>query len=104
MVETSGRGKGALRLPPSPPFFYGSGTTEVPFGDGVLCVGGPLRRLAPPLIVDGLGRQSLWLDLDGHPQDEITAGSTWHFQGWFRDPAAAGTGFTTTNGLRLTRC
>ena len=33
---------------------------------------------------------------------QITAGSTWNFQAWFRDPAAGGAFFDLSDGLCLT--
>jgi hypothetical protein len=33
---------------------------------------------------------------------QITAGSTWHFQAWFRDPGAGGAFFDLSNGLTIT--
>ena len=33
---------------------------------------------------------------------QITAGSTWHFSTWFRDPAAGGAFFDLSNGLTVT--
>jgi hypothetical protein len=33
---------------------------------------------------------------------QITAGSTWNFQAWFRDPAAGGAFFNLSDGLNLT--
>ena len=38
------------------------------------------------------------------PDAEITAGSTWFFQFWFRDPAAGGAFFNLSNGLRAKFC
>ena len=33
---------------------------------------------------------------------QLTAGSTWNFQAWFRDPAAGGTAFNLSDGVELT--
>ena len=34
----------------------------------------------------------------------ITAGSSWNFQAWFRDPAANGATFNLSDGLHVTFC
>ena len=36
------------------------------------------------------------------PATQITAGSTWNFQNWFRDPAAGGAFFNLSDGLEIT--
>jgi hypothetical protein len=35
---------------------------------------------------------------------QITAGSTWNFQFWFRDPVAGGASFNLSDGLEVTFC
>jgi len=35
---------------------------------------------------------------------QITSGSTWNFQAWYRDPAAGGAMFNTSDALRATFC
>jgi FG-GAP repeat len=85
-------------------FFFGPGTGQVPFGDGFLCITGPLQRL-PPAQADAGGLLSS--DLWGHGVAEawISAGSTWNFQLWYRDPfGPGGTGFNASNALSLTFC
>lgn len=96
-------------------FFYGAAQTEIPFGDGFLCVaagppgGSPgLFRLNPPITLDGLGQASLLLDFESPPAGsgpgEILPGSTWNFQCWYRDPAAGGAGFNLSDALSATFC
>jgi hypothetical protein len=36
--------------------------------------------------------------------EQITAGSTWYFQFWFRDPAAGARNVNLSNGLAATFC
>jgi hypothetical protein len=91
-------------LPPfkSALFFYGPSTTQTPLGDGFLCVTGSLFRL-PAGQSDASGVITRALELDAFPAGsgagEITSGSTWHFQCWYRD----GLGVTNlTNGLSIT--
>ena len=78
-------------------FFYGLNQNSVPLGNGIRCIGpGNYRVLAPVPVVDsgsGLGFMSTMVDLTNPPQatGTITAGSTWNFQGWFRDSAVGST-------------
>ncbi len=78
-------------------FFYGLNQNSVPLGNGIRCIGPGNYRVLPPVsVVDsgsGLGFMSTMVDLFNPPQASgtITAGSTWNFQGWFRDSAAGST-------------
>ena len=99
-----------LRCSGAPPFqngifFYGPQETAVLFGDGVLCVTGGLLRF-PTVTVDGLGAAAYGLDITDPPQasGQITAGSTWYFQFWYRDPAGGGSGFNLSDALAATFC
>lgn len=86
-------------------FFYGSGQAQTPFGQGWLCLGGTIQRLAPPVILSAAGDGELFLDLVGTPpSDEIDAGETWNFQFWYRDPAGGGALFNLSDGLTITIC
>ncbi len=89
-------------------FFYGVDATQVPFGDGFLCVQPGVYRLNPPLTPDGSGDASRHVDFTVPPTDsgpgEIVVGSTWRFQFWYRDPAAGGAGFNLSDGLAATFC
>jgi len=91
---------------PSQPglFFYGSGRDATPFGNGTLCVAGPHYRLRPAQNLSTLGSASHLIDFGSAPAGSgtgmITAGSTWNFQFWYRDPA--GGAFNLSNGLELT--
>jgi len=84
-------------------FYYGSTQIEVPFGDGFRCVGGSIARLNPPQPSDGFGDSWRWVDFTQPPANagpnQITPGSTWYFQFWYRDPAGGGSGFNLSNGL-----
>ncbi len=81
-------------------FFYSAGPDEIPFGpNGYLCVAQPLIRLS----IRNSGPAGILvepLDLNNLPQawGEITAGSTWYFQSWFRDPIS---GADTSDGLSV---
>ena len=105
-----------LRASSCPPnefgiFFYGAEKTDLPFGNGHLCVAGGgvgLFRLSPPLQVSGSGDAARALDYDSPPMQsgagKVTAGSTWNFQFWFRDPAAGGAAYDTSDALSVLFC
>ena len=79
----------------------GAGTDSTPYGNGTLCVGGPLFRFSPGLIGAG--------GIAGQPVDyttlpaagAITVGSTWRFQFHYRDHAGGGAFFNLTEGLEI---
>jgi len=83
-------------------FFYGLSQIEVPFGDGYRCVGGQLFRLGVA-VADATGSATMPVDFADPPaqEGEITAGSTWNFQYWYRDPITLN-GFNLTNALNAT--
>jgi len=88
-------------------FYYGPNAAQIAFGDGFRCVTGNAFRLFPPSLGDAQGRISHALDMTNPPGGPgagglITAGSTWRFQGWYRDPAAMASGFNLSDGLAVT--
>ncbi|HEV8114301.1 MAG TPA: beta-propeller fold lactonase family protein [Planctomycetota bacterium] len=100
-----------LEVSGSPPlkggfFFYGNAQAQVPFGDGVRCVGGTLGRLRPVTLSDGTGHNSRHLDFTVPPASsgpaQIVAGSTWYFTYWYRDPfGPLGSGTNLSDGLAV---
>jgi len=86
-------------------FFYGPAETAQFFGNGLLCVTGGAVRL-PVVAIDGLGAASHALDVTSPPQTsgQVTAGSTWYFQFWYRDPAGGGANFNLSDALGATFC
>ena len=76
---------------------------QIPFGDGILCVGGPLLRLYAKLASGGSAQAPAAGDLSisqrsaglGHP---IAAGTARYYQVWYRDGAA---GFCTPNSFNV---
>ena len=86
-------------------FFYAPNQTQVPFGDGYRCAGGGIHRLS-------ITSTTIWgdarfpLDISSPPSaaGQITDGSSWNFQFWFRDPAAQNTGHNLTDGLNVSFC
>jgi hypothetical protein len=67
--------------------------TAVPFGDGLRCVGGSLKRLFIKNAINGaaIAPQSGDLSVSARAAvlgDTITAGSTRYFYTYYRDPSA----------------
>jgi hypothetical protein len=95
-------------VPPFHPgvFFFGAYATQIPFGEGYLCVTGQQRRLRPLVTVDALGRGSLALDFTDPlaPEAVIAVGSQWNFQYWYRDPQTVGHGFNLSDALAVSFC
>ena len=85
-------------------FFYGVSQTQVPFGDGFKCVANPVFRLH--VTATGAGTVGFPIDYGNPPGPaaQITPGSTWNFQFWYRDPAAGASGHNLSDGLELLFC
>ncbi|MCB9914516.1 MAG: FG-GAP repeat protein [Planctomycetes bacterium] len=90
-------------------FFQGATTTQLVFGDGLLCANQPIVRLTPAAVQADAGGNALFDPCLGAP-DLATAGHvqpgsgvTRHYQFWYRDPAGpCGGGFNLTNGWTIT--
>ncbi len=104
-----------LRIWDAPPgasglFFYGDSRHPVPFGDGVLCVGGAsgVFRLGNPATVGNGGALSKHIDFTVGPAgtgaSAVIPGSLWTFQFWYRDGAAGGAGFNASSALEVSFC
>ena len=91
------------QMPVSVPalLFHGDAPNAIPFGDGLLCAGGSTVRYGA-MITDGIGNASFGPGLAG--QGTWTAGSTFYFQIWYRDPVGSPCGqvFNLSNGVALT--
>ncbi len=87
-------------------FFYGGERFRVPMADGYLCISphNPgLFRLFPVVPIDATGSARRALDIASlTASGQITPGSTWHFQFWFRDWAAGGTGSNLSDAIEVT--
>jgi len=86
-------------------FIYGPGQTQSAVGNGFLCVT-PFFRL-PIKPIDPFGSIFDTLDfgnLPGGGAGQITAGSTWNFQLWYRDPMGGGAGYNFTDAIEVTFC
>ena len=89
-------------------FYYGAGSTEVPFGHGYRCVsagGVGLFRIPPAQQFDAFGDAEISSFLDQGPANAglgaITPGSTWYFQFWYRDPVMGPPGFNLSSALAV---
>lgn len=85
-------------------FYYGATQGQVAFGNGFRCITGQVFRL-PVLQVDGFGIATQSIDYNNLPVGgDITAGSIWNFQFWFRDPPGGGAFFNLSDGLEAHFC
>jgi hypothetical protein len=83
-------------------FFFGASASQVPFGNGIKCVAPPTVRLPLATSTPG-GQLDVAVDNSSPPASSyLTAGTTWHFQAWFRDPTAGGSNYNLSDGLRIT--
>jgi hypothetical protein len=85
-------------------FLQANAQNSLPFGGGTLCVGGTVQRLGAVSTLGGFTSLTLDMTNVGSPAGQITPGSTWHFQFWYRDTAGGGAGFNLSNGLSATFC
>ena len=83
-------------------FLYGSQRAHQALGNGFLCVGGQLRRL-PVIQTNQTGAATWSFDAAGSPAN-ITVGSKWDFQFYFRDVPGGGALFDLSDGLEVTFC
>ncbi len=86
-------------------FFLGEDPHFAPFADGALCIGAPRLRVPPVTSFNALGVIDAPLDLTTLPTTlgagAIQAGDTLHFQLWYRDGAAAGSGANTSSAVEV---
>jgi len=92
-------------------FFYGAGQSSTPFGDGLRCVGAGgegIFRLGPPVVTNGSGQVSRFVDVTLPPANAdpggLDPGDTYNFQFWYRDPTGGPNGFNLSDGLSVTFC
>jgi len=85
-------------------FYLGTQPMQIPFGNGVRCVGGAVLRM-PILTTTATGDASMPVNLYNLPAGQgVVAGSVRYFQLWYRNPAAGGSGFNLSDGLEVRFC
>ncbi len=91
-------------------FMGGTSGPHTAFGDGQLCLqpgSAGLYRFLPPIVSDPNGFFSFGpglasTSLSNPPAGHISAGQTWTFQTWFRDPTGpCGSTYTLSNALSI---
>jgi hypothetical protein len=78
-------------------YFFAPNQQQLPFGNGNLCVGGTITRILPPAFASG-GVAQTFIDL---ASVGITTPGARNFQCWFRDPAAGGAQFDTSDAIAI---
>lgn len=85
-------------------FFWGTGETQTPLGNGFRCVGANIVRLGF-VTANPFGDVSFPIDLNVSPGSPLaTAGDVRNAQLWYRDVAGGGAGFNLSDARRLTFC
>jgi len=83
-------------------FYFGPNQIQLPFGDGIRCVGGGIDRILPPALTDSSGQLHRTVDLTAPPAaGNIVPGASLNFQFWYRDPDAGATGFNLSDALHV---
>lgn len=77
-------------------------TPPLPFGNGLRCVGGVIRRLGVVVASGGSLLQTQDFALPVYAG--IQPGDVRWFQAWFRDAAAGGAAFNTSDALQVSFC
>ena len=84
--------------------FYGPELTQLPFGDGYLCVGGGtlgIKGIGSTFTLDADGAAIIPVDMTSKPLKPWAPGTTWTIQVAFTDPGG-GAGFNLTDAMRVT--
>ncbi len=91
--------------------FYGPEAGSAPLGNGTLCVSGGALGIfrAGVQAATAAGTTEFALDFTAQPfgfgPGEVTAGSTWHLQSWYRDVGGPlGASSNLSGGLAVTFC
>jgi len=86
-------------------FAYGQRAVQIPFGDGLRCIGGLSFRLPPLVTADQDGTALATLPLPSGGPGSIHTGSTWNFQFWYVDAGGpGGSGFNLSDAVRVRFC
>ena len=82
-------------------FYFGPNQVRIPFGHGFRCVGGSAWRL--PIELASNGALAHQVDFARAPAStQLTPGSTWNFQMWYRDPDEGPPGFNLSDATSIT--
>lgn len=101
VLETQGIPPGKLTLH----LYSQDQTVFLTFGNGYRCLGSPFYRIYPAVNADDFGQVFYNLDLNTLPPNgQISAGQSWGFMAWYRDPAAGGAFFNGSDALSTTWC
>jgi hypothetical protein len=81
-------------------FFHGASQSQIPFGNGYLCVTDDLQRGS---VIHASGQAASYRYDNSDAEHSLSAhvGTTRNFQYWFRDPAAGGAFFNTSNAISI---
>jgi hypothetical protein len=82
-------------------FFHGMNQTQVPFGNGYMCVQGGITRGE---VVAASGNSASYRYDNSNTAHSMSAfiGSSRQFQHWFRDPMGGGSSFNLSNAISIT--
>ncbi len=88
-------------------FYYGPGQTIAPLNCGNNLVSGHIQRISTAVFFDANGDASLPVDWTQPPfqgVNQITPGSSWNFQFWFRDQCSGVPSTNNSNAMHITFC
>lgn len=109
-VTTNDLMLGATGLPANVPalFYYGFGSAQLPLGEGLRCVAGPIARLNPPQFSGLGGSVQRALDFTTFPLGAgpmaVAPGDLLHVQCWFRDVTGGPEGFNLSDARQVELC
>ena len=85
-------------------FFTGPSQTNIPLGNGRLCITGSIQRF-DVIFSDSAGVYSMPIDFTNLPGSlTINAGDEANFQCWYRDVAAGGAGYNLSDATNVKFC
>ncbi len=82
-------------------FIASQNQAQAVFGNGFLCLGGPIHRIQPARVTTQGGEAYRSLDFSAGYASILTPGTQVNFQLWFRDTAGGGAGFNTSDGCSV---
>jgi len=80
-------------------YFFGPTRLQLPFGEGIRCVGGLFRRMNPPVHANGSGVATRTFNWTAPYATSITVGATQNFQLWYRNGAGGPSGFNLSDAI-----